>query len=166
MLKSTILSGVTFMFLFLFGTIAPAQAHECVGNNHNRPDHPHCVNGAPDAGGGAIIVHGGSVSLGAPTVFLIPAAGPVAYRVPRDGTIQNMRVFIESNNSAGPTDVTIFVNGNPTSLSAMIPTGNTADIDVNDTVDVLDGDEIEVFLDGTASTGGGSILLSVSYEIL
>ena len=52
MLKSTILSTVAFFFLFVGWVITPALSHECIGDNHNRPDHPHCVNGGPDSGGG------------------------------------------------------------------------------------------------------------------
>ena len=41
--KLTILFSFAVFVLVLGWAITPAQAHECV--NHNRPDHPHCING-------------------------------------------------------------------------------------------------------------------------
>jgi hypothetical protein len=89
------------------------------------------------------------------------------YRSPRDGTIQNMRILIESNTYNGPAVVAIFVNGSPTLLSPAIPAGGTLDIDVPGIVDILDSDRISVRLDISAVPVNPFqlISLSVSYEI-
>ena len=165
MKKSTVLYAFLFFFLFVGWGITPAQAHIEEPCPH-KEGHQHCQEGSGGDGGGAIMVHGGSFGVAASELFVVGTGSfPVAYRIPRDGTIQNMRIFIGENTSVGPLDAIIFVNGSPTSLSATIPAESTAVIDVNDMVDVLDGDVIEVFLDATGSSGG-SVKLSVSYEIL
>jgi len=75
-------------------------------------------------GGGAFMVHTGRVGAGQIQehfAWTVPV-----YRIPRDGTIQNMRIFIENAYcpSDGPFDVTIIVNDRPTSLSTTIPIGS------------------------------------------
>jgi hypothetical protein len=116
------------------------------------------------AGGGSIMVHGASAGVvGAP--FFVHFGGGVAeYRLPRDGTVQRMRILVTSNSYDGDTTVTLVVNGVPTGLSATIPAASTADIDVAGTVGVLDGQRVSVVAD-TPTVSSGSIVLSVSYEI-
>jgi len=119
-------------------------------------------------GGGAIVVHTGRVGAGKIQEHFVKSI-PV-YRIPRDGTIQNMRIFIEDAYycpSDGPLDVTIVVNDRPTSLSTTVPIGFTGGIDVPGTVDVFGGDRI------TVETNSRQVrdycwvaLMSVSYEIL
>jgi hypothetical protein len=75
-----------------------------------------------------------------------------------------MRVLITSNSYNGPTTVTLFVNGGATSLSATIPGGSTADIDVVGPVAVLDGQRVSVRADAP-TVSSGFIALSVSYAI-
>jgi len=132
-------------------------------NNETAVDWPATSAPAP-AGGGSIMVHGaGAGVVGAP--FFIQFGGGVSeYRLPRGGTVQNMRVLVPSNTYNGPTTVTIHVNGAATSLSAVIPPGSTADIDVAGTVAVLDGQRVSVVADAPTVTSG-SITVSVSYEI-
>jgi len=45
MKKSTVLYAFLYFFLFVGWGVTPANADECIGDNHNRPDHPHCVGG-------------------------------------------------------------------------------------------------------------------------
>ncbi len=85
MLKSTILSALAFFFLVVGWSITPVQAHECIDNNHNRLDHPHCQNGNI-SGGSVIMVHGGSFCVAASELFVVGLGSAIAYRVPRDGT--------------------------------------------------------------------------------
>jgi len=114
-------------------------------------------------GGGSIIFHVFKVTVANNEPRVISTNVP--YRLPRDGTIQNMRIFIESNSSDGSLDVILSFNGSPSSLSETIPPGSTADIDVPGMVNALDGDAISVDLEST-SASGGQINFSVSYEIL
>ncbi len=119
-------------------------------------------------GGGSIMVHGGLFGAcpGCPTTLVIRTGGGAGeYRLPRDGTIQRTRIRIVSNSFNGPAVVTLFVNGNPTSISTTIPAGNTSDLDVPPTVNVVDGDSVSVVMDVSAISDGG-IEISVSYEIL
>ena len=119
----------------------------------------------PPAGGGSIMVHGVGAGVVAGGSFIIEFGGGVfEYRLPRDGTVQNMRILVTSNSYNGPTTVTLLVNGVATSLSATIPAGSTADIDVVGPVAVLDGQRVSVRAD-TPTVSSGSIALSVSYEI-
>ncbi|HMH48880.1 MAG TPA: hypothetical protein VK548_01510 [Candidatus Acidoferrum sp.] len=117
----------------------------------------------PPAGGGSIMVHG--VSAGVVATFFVHFGGGVPeYRLPRDGTVQNMRILVTSNSYNAPTTVTFFVNGAATVLSAVIPPASTADIDVVGAVPVLDGQKVSVMADAS-TVSSGSIALSVSYEI-
>ena len=119
----------------------------------------------PPAGGGSIMVHGVGAGVVAGGSFIIEFGGGVfEYRLPRDGTVQNMRILVTSNSYNGPTTVTLLVNGVATSLSATIPAGSTADIDVVGPVAVLDGQRVSVSAD-TPTVSSGFIALSVSYEI-
>src|SRR5262245_50725217 len=74
---------------------------------------------------GSIMVHSGALSEdNAPQSVCLPPGGasnPCAYRSPRDGTVQNMRLLIAFNPLTGPVVVTILVNENPTVLSTTIP---------------------------------------------
>src|SRR5262245_54957305 len=106
-----------------------------------------------------IMVHevnqGGGISTGFPS-----------YRIPRDATLQNFRILVILNVSPGPVVVTMFVNGNPTSISATIPAGSTADVDISGSVSVADGDSIMIKSDKTAPPSGGQIRYFFSYEVL
>jgi hypothetical protein len=75
-----------------------------------------------------------------------------------------MRILVTENSYNGVAIVTLMVNGTATLLTATIPTGSTAAIDVAGSVGVVDGDRISVVLDRSAPTVG-LIRLSVSYEI-
>ncbi len=119
-------------------------------------------------GGGAIVVHTGRVGAGKIQehfAWTVPV-----YRIPRDGTIQNMRIFIEDAYcpSDGPFDGTIVVNDRPTSLSTTFTSGRNRGIDVPGTVDVFDGDRISVEVDTRENSEDScnAVLMSVSYEIL
>jgi hypothetical protein len=119
----------------------------------------------PPASGGSIMVHGVGAGVVAGGSFIIEFGGGVfEYRLPRDGTAQNMRILVTSNSYNGPTTVTLLVNGVATSLSATIPAGSTANIDVVGPVAVLDGQRVSVRAD-TPTVSSGFIALSVSYEI-
>jgi hypothetical protein len=119
----------------------------------------------PPASGGSIMVHGVGAGVVAGGSFIIEFGGGVfEYRLPRDGTVQNMRILVTSNSYNGPTTVTLLVNGVATSLSAAIPAGSTANIDVVGPVAVLDGQRVSVRAD-TPTVSSGFIALSVSYEI-
>ncbi len=124
---------------------------------------------APPSSGSSIMNHAisaGGFYLTTPEPICVPAAGAICdYPFPRDGTIQNMRILINTNSYSGPAVVTLFVNGIPTLLSTTIPPGSTTDIDVPGTVAVLDGDKVSVRMDRTA-VSSGLIMLTISYEIL
>ena len=120
-------------------------------------------------GQGSIMVHGVGAGVGPPlgqpaVVFVGFGGGVNEYRLPRNGTIQNMRILVTENSYDGVAIVTLMVNGTATLLTATIPAGSTADIDVAGSVGVVDGDRISVVLDRSAPTAG-LIRLSVSYEI-
>ncbi|MBI2368891.1 MAG: hypothetical protein HYV08_01350 [Deltaproteobacteria bacterium] len=118
----------------------------------------------------SIMVHGGAaegsgIPVSAFDVFF-GFGGAKEYRVPRNGVIQRMRVHIEINSFGAAAEVAIFVNGTLTAISATIPAGSTADIDVPGAVHVADGDRIAVRLDRSAVPSFGQfIVLSVSYVI-
>jgi len=160
MKKSTLLYAFLFFFLFVGWAITPAQAHIGEPCPHKDPTHHHCSGGD---GGGSIVIHGAGAGNAGPIFIQIGSVN--AYRIPRDGTIQNIRIFVLSNSYNGAAIVTLFVDGSPTSLSATIPTGSTGAIDIAGTVDVFDGEGISVVMD-TDAVNSGSISLSVSYEVL
>ena len=115
--------------------------------------------------GGSILVHtvGASLALVPQSqVTPVPLGGSPEYRIPRDGTVQNMRILVHQNSYNANAVVTLRVNGIGR-LTATIPAGSTADIDVAGRVSVVDGDRISVVLDRSAPTAG-VIQLSVSYE--
>jgi hypothetical protein len=166
----------------------PTLIHACVRNNNGdvRIVSPNtsCPNNetavdwpgtAATPGQGSIILHSSSIDVPGPA-FLGPLRcigflETCAYRSPRDGTIQNMRVFINFNTLPGPTVLVLFVNGSPTLLSTSIPAGSPADIDVPGMVDILDGDRISVMLDTSAvpeppaGQPANAISITVSYEV-
>ena len=123
-------------------------------------------------GGGAIMVQKGGVSSGVIRLLRTPVDSGV-YRIPRDGTIQNMRILTGPLTDwgticYGPTVVTLLVNDRPTSLSTTFTSGRNRGIDVPGTVDVFDGDRISVEVDTRENSEDcrSPVLLSVSYEIL
>jgi hypothetical protein len=119
-------------------------------------------------GKGSIMVHAAHLFAPVPpgsSLCISIGNGACGYRSPRVGTIQNVRILIESNSYNAPAVVTLFVNGAPTSITATIPGGSTADINVPGAVGILDGDKVSVLLAGSAGLTGGAIDLSVSYEI-
>jgi hypothetical protein len=126
----------------------------------------HWAAGAPaSAGGGSIMVHGGGFGSGGVAVNFVHYGGGIPiYRSPRAGTIQNTRILVNANTYDGATPVTLMVNGVATAITAVIPAGSTASIDVPGTVAISDGDRVSVVLDRGASTSG-SLELSVAYEI-
>lgn len=144
------------------GEIKIVGANASCKNNQTAVDWPGLSSAAPSQG--SIMVHGGGTVTGA-TVSIPVAGGVSAYRLPRDGTIQNARIFIQSNSLNGAVVVTLLINGNPTSLSVTIPPGSTTAIDIAGSVSALDGDTISVEADASAASSGFSVV-SVSYEIL
>ncbi len=125
-------------------------------------------------GGGAIMVHNGNVRSGDIWLLRSPHNSGV-YRIPRDGTIQNMRILTGPQSDwgtpcYGPTVVTLLVNDRPTSASTTFTSGRNRGIDVSGTVDVFDGDRISVEVDTRENsedcTYSAPVLMSVSYEIL
>jgi len=162
MKKSTLLYALLFYFLFVGWGITPAQAHIEEPCPH-KEGHQHCQGGSGGDGGGSIVIHGADAGNAGPIFIQIGSVN--AYRIPRDGTIQNIRIFVLSNSYNGAAIVTLFVDGSPTSLSATIPTESTGAIDIAGTVDVFDGEGISVVMD-TDAVNSGSISLSVSYEVL
>ena len=145
------------------GEVKIVGANASCKANDTAVDWPGISAPAP-AGNGSIRVHGvGAGVVGAP--FFVQFAGGVSeYHLPRDGTVQNMRILVGPNTYNGPTTVTLFVNGVATSLLAIIPGGSTANIDVAGTVSVFDGQRVSVVADAT-TVSSGSIRVSVSYEI-
>ncbi len=123
-------------------------------------------------GGGAIMVQNGGVSSGVIRLLRTPVDSGV-YRIPRDGTIQNMRIFTSpvsdwGTTCYGPTVLTLLVNDRPTSLSTTFTSGRNRGIDVPGTVDVFDGDRISVEVDTRENSEDScyAVFMSVSYEIL
>jgi hypothetical protein len=181
--------GSAFVLALAWGTPGvyahggdPTLIHSCVANNNGNVRivgaDTSCRNNeiavdwpgtSATPGQGSIMFHSIGAISGIPSVpVCLPPGGAFtcAYRSPRDGTIQNIRVLIDSNTFSGPAIVTIFVNGISTLLSTTIPAGSTSDIDVPGVVDILDGDRISVMMDISAVTvNGGLIRLTVSYEI-
>ena len=146
------------------GEVKIVGANASCKNNETAVDWPVASAPAP-AGGGSIMVHGVGAGVVAGGSFFIQFGGGVSeYRLPRDGTVQNMRILVTSNSYNGSTTVTLLVNGVATALSATIPAGSTADIDVVGPVAVLDGQRVSVRAD-TPTVSSGFIALSVSYEI-
>ena len=146
------------------GEVKIVGANASCKNHETAVDWPATSAPAPPAGGGSIMVHGAGAGVVAIPFFIQFGGGVSEYRLPRDGTVQNMRILVPSNSYNGPTTVRIFVNGAATSLSATIPAGSTADIDVPGTVAVLDGQRVSVVADAT-TVSSGFIAVSVSYEI-
>ena len=146
------------------GNIRIVGANTACNKNETAVDWPGT---SATPGQGSIMVISGSIGDGAPNgLACIGVGATCAYRSPRDGTIQNMRVLIDSNPYQGPAVLTLLVNGNPTLISTVIPAGSTLDIDVPGTVDILDGDRISLQLDTSAvPVNNQAIFLSVSYEI-
>jgi hypothetical protein len=147
------------------GEVKIVGASASCKNNENAVDWPAtAAPPPPPAGGGSIMVHGVGAGVVATPFFVHFGGGVPEYRLPRDGTVQNMRILVTSNTYNAPTTVTLFVNGAATALSATIPGSSTADIDVVGTVPVLDGQRVSVMADAS-TVSSGSIALSVSYEI-
>lgn len=143
------------------GEVKIVGATAACKNNETAVDWP--ATAAP-AAGGSVMVHGVGAGVVGTPFFVHFGGGVTEYRLPRDGTVQNMRILVGANSYDGPTTVTFFVDGAPTALSATIPAASVADIDVAGTVGVLDGQRIAVKADAS-TVGSGSISLSVSYEI-
>ncbi|HMH50889.1 MAG TPA: hypothetical protein VK548_11700 [Candidatus Acidoferrum sp.] len=139
------------------------------------------VGGSVGCGSG-IVVHG--VTFGPmiapgfppfPPVVSLNVGSVPAYRAPRAGTIQNFRVFVDTNDLMGANVVvTLYVNGVATSITATIPIGFTGGVDSPNTVAVSNGDVIEVKADRTGTTGSGPsgppgppafVRVSTAYEL-
>ena len=119
---------------------------------------------ATGGGGGSVMVHGVTAGSGySGPIFM--GGGVPEYRMPRDGTIQKMRILIPSNSDNGAVVVTLFVNGSSTLLTTTIPPGSTADVNVSGAVNVFDGDKVSVIMDSSAAISG-VISITVSYEVL
>jgi hypothetical protein len=146
------------------GAVKIVDANASCKKNETALDWPSTV--SPSTGS-SIMNHGVGVTAPfPPEPTCVPAAGANCdYRLPRDGTITNMRILINSNSFNGPAVVTLFVNGIRSELSTTIPPGSTTDIDVPGAVTALDGDRIAVRIDGTA-VSSGLMQLTISYEIL
>jgi hypothetical protein len=126
----------------------------------------HWAAGAPANAGGSIMVHGATFGAGGVAVNFVHLGGGIPeYRSPRAGTIRNTRLLVRANSFDGDSPVTLMVNGVATAITAVIPAGSTASIDIPDTVAIVDGDRVAVVLDRGASTSG-SLEVSVAYEIL
>ena len=118
------------------------------------------------------MVQKGGVSSGVIRLLRTPVDSGV-YRIPRDGTIQNMRILTGpvsdwGTTCYGPTVLTLLVNDRPTSLSTTFTSGRNRGIDVPGTVDVFDGDRISVEVDTRENSEDcrHGVFMSVSYEIL
>lgn len=112
---------------------------------------------------GAIIIHALSYSpQNTPTILSISGV-QAEYRMPRSGTIQNMRFFVSGDDISVAVTVTLYVNGNPTVLSEVIGAAENGPIDVAGMVEVVDGDRIAVFAEANP-LGNGTGVFTVSYE--
>lgn len=147
------------------GEVKIVGANASCKNNETAVDWPATSAPPPPlAGKGSIMVHGVGAGVVALQPFFIQFGGGVnEYRLPRDGTVQNMRILIAENTYDASTAVTLYVDDSPTSITTAIPAGSTADIDVPGTASVGDGQTVSV--KASTSTTVGTIRLSVSYEI-
>ena len=125
------------------GEIRIIRAHESCKHNETELDLPGIS--APVGKGSIMVLSGRVFTIGR----CVTVGSTCAYRSPRDGTIQNMRVLIDSNQYMGPTVLALHVNGSQTLLSTSIPAGSTSDIDIPGMVDILDGDRISIELDNS-----------------
>ncbi|HKZ60581.1 MAG TPA: hypothetical protein VJ547_12160 [Candidatus Thermoplasmatota archaeon] len=129
---------------------------------------------SPATPGGTMMIHGNGPTAGLPaatTAYLFSGNVPstavtenlASYRATRNSTISRIRISIPSNTLDGSTTVTIRVAGVATAITAVIPAGDTTDVDIAATASVGDGQDVSV----EAATGGttGAIRLVVSYEI-
>jgi hypothetical protein len=104
------------------GNVRIVGANTSCRNNETAVDWPGT---SATPGQGSIMVHSGGIPSDAvpQPACLLPGSGGTsvncAYRSPRDGTIQNMRLLIHHNAFTGPAVVTIVVNGSPTLLSGL-----------------------------------------------
>jgi len=157
--------SVVVAILSIFVTIsliAPKVSYACNnGVKHNTGDP---CGSSTDTAVGSIMVHVGGFSVASTPLMLATGGTAVEYRLPRDGFIQNMRVFIQRNTFGTNATVTVFAGG-VEKLSAVIPAGSTADIDVAGSEAVSDGDAVFVLVEADDLTSSGSLVLSVSYEI-
>jgi len=152
-----ILSILAAIFL-----MAPKVSYAC--NEDFRHNTLEPCGSSTDTAVGSIMVHSHVFSVGITPLILPTSGAAVEYRLPRDGTIQNMRIFIQSNSFLTDATVTIFAGG-VAKLSAVITAGNTADIDVTGSEAVFDGDVVSVLAEADDPDSSGSLALSVSYEI-
>ena len=85
--------------------------------------------------------------------------------MPRDSTIQDLRIVIDFNSVDVQTTITLYVNNAPTALNAVIQPFDMAPVNGNGAVvDVFDGDSISVFAEA-APSGQGVLPLVVSYAV-
>jgi len=157
----TIFSILTVIFL-----MAPETSYAChVGTRHNAPLET-CGSSGDTTASGAIIIHNstGCFGDGVPHDLPIGTSAQVnGWRMPRNGAIQNMRVAIGRNTANATVTVAIHIDGSTTTLTTDITAGSTANVDIDDTVDVFDGERISVVTSGPSCSG--VIDLSVSYGI-
>ncbi len=158
------------------GTLKIVGANEVCSNNQTPLHLQNADNGESKAGGGAIMTLGGRFSV-------CPANssswcsntrsiqhglwGDFGYRVTRDATIKNMKLFIIENSYEQLAPLTIYINGVATSLTTLIPPTTINNIDVPVSINVQEGDLVTLILDLNNETNMSGVLhLSVSYEIL
>ena len=157
----------------------PTLIHACVNNssgeikivganasckNNETALHWPAVAPPPPAASSSIMVHGVGAGVVATPFFVDFGGGVEQFRLPRDGTVQNMRVLITENSYNGPTVLTFFVNDVATSLTTTILAASVGNIDVPGSVGVLDGQKISLKADAT-TVSSGTVRFTVSYEI-
>lgn len=135
----------------------------------------HVITPSPGANASAVLFWGNnSVSATTTTRYLSPGfdqtlaqTTPVAFRVPRAGTIRNMYVIHNTGAGNGSAIVyTLRVNGVATALSvSLASTGSTAE-DIVDTVAVVAGDRIDIEVTKAASVGSSPVDVNVTVELV
>jgi len=150
---------VVYFFLFFGWAITPANAHECIGDNHNRPDHPHCVDSG--SGGGGLIVAAGTVSNNEvrystrTTIGLaLSVESNAQIPLPRDGELVSLAVNPVSNTYDQAVELTVRLNGADTTLQVSVPAASTSVEIIESVVNVIAGDLVSLEIDATATTTG------------
>jgi len=161
----TRLIPITIAIFSIFAAIlliAPNISYACNEGVKHNADEP-CSNSDTTAGGAIIIINGViCFSDGQPRDIFDQFVG--GWRMPRDGTIQNMRIAIGRNTADVTVSVTLHVDGTATSLRTDIVSGSTANIDITGTVDVFDGEKISIIGDSNSNCNG-VVDITVSYGI-
>lgn len=132
--------------------------------------------GSASAGSSVLTFGADSISAGADTRFIppgfdsatAPTASVGAYRAPRSGTMQNMRVRHNAANGNGNSiDYTLRINSVNTLMTATLASGAIGDAsDLVNTVAVAAGDLIDVTAVKPLSIGSGNQDTMISMELV